>query len=572
MTATMTTTMTTSIPAWHRYATDAPLFLGPTGVGDPATRTAGQLAAFAQAIAAQLPARVPVVLACADRYAFAAALLAAWAKDCPVHLPPSVRPDAVVGLQREIGAGTILHDRAGAAGLDVRSLEPASTSTGAVVLPHPTSADATVVVYTSGSQGRPTPHPKTPAQLLGEAASNAQAFALAGATFVASVPCHHIYGLLFGLLTPLLAGGRIARGTPLFPAEVVRLIEGVGATAWIAVPPHLQAFVDTDAAALRGLRRVFSSGSPLPAAVAGALADAGIAITQVFGSTETGGIAFRDGRELTWRPLPGTTIATSPEGLLQVDSPWVVPAHQRAGSPVTTQDRVRLVDGGFVHEGRADSVVKVGGRRVDLGDIEARLAQIQGVRRARVIAEPGAGAHGIEILAVAEISDPTLTPAALRAELGRWLDPVALPRRIRTVDQLPVGPAGKTARAALLALFEADWTIAPRPLTAESWSYIPGARLGYFKGHFEEHPVLPAVVQLQRLALTLARQRWADLGPLTGLGRVKFRKLIGPGDEVIVALERPRTDLVKFVMTTAGDPVSSGNMTFAAAPPERVSP
>jgi acyl-coenzyme A synthetase/AMP-(fatty) acid ligase len=544
-----------------------PLFLGPTGAADPASRSADQLFAYAGAIAATLTPQRPVVLACADRYAFAAGLLAAWAKDCAVHLPPSVRPDAVLALQAEVGADVILHDRSGATGLDVRALEDLGATAGAEAASlSVSSSGAPVVVYTSGSQGRPTPHPKTPGQLMGEASANAAAFGVQGATFISSVPCHHIYGLLFGLLTPLLSGGQIVRATPLFPQEVLRLMAGVGASSlvFVAVPPHLQAFAETDPAALRGLRRVFSSGSPLPAAVAAQLTDAGVALTQVFGSTETGGIASRDGRDLVWRPLLGATIDVDADGLLQVDSPWVVAADQRKRAPVTTQDRVRLVDGGFVHEGRADSVIKVGGRRVDLGEIEARLGQIAGVRRARVIAEPGAGAHGMEILAVAEIADPALTPAALRSELGRWLDPVALPRRIRTVDQLPVGPAGKVPRAALLALF-ADWAITPRALTPESWVFTPGARLGYFQGHFPDHPVLPAVVQLQRLALALARRRWDDLGPLTGLGRVKFRKLVGPGDEVTITFERPRADLVKFVMTAQGEPVSSGNMNFADA-------
>ena len=567
-------------PGWHRYAAGAPVFLGPAGAADPGTRSAGQLAAYAQAIAARLSAGVPVVVACADLYAFAAALLGAWSRGCTVHLPPNVRPEAVVELQRDVGASTILHDRPGAVGLDVRALEPATDPSSLAELPWPGSADAAVVVYTSGSQGRPTAHRKTPAQLLGEARSNAAAFALAGATFLSSVPAHHIYGLLFGVLSPLLSGGRIVRAAPLFPDEVVRLVAGTGATVWIAVPPHLRAFAETDPGRLRPLRRVFSSGAPLPAEVAAGLSDAQVLVTQVFGSTETGGIAFRDGRAAAWQPLPGVAIAVDGEGLLRVDSPWVVAEKDRAGRvPVTTQDRVRLVEGGFVHEGRADSVVKVGGRRVDLGDIEHRLRQIPGVRQARVIAQLGAGAHGTEILAVAETSEAALTPAALRAQLGRWLDPVSLPRRIRTVEQLPVGAAGKTSHAALLALFvpETDWAIVTHALHATSatgdtgadpvWSFTPGAQLGYFKGHFEDHPVLPAVVQLQRLALALARGHWQDLGALTGLSRVKFRKLVAPGEEVLVALARPKPELVKFVMTSAGAPVSSGNMTFATPSP-----
>lgn len=173
-----------------------------------------------------------------------------------------------------------------------------------------------------------------------------------------------------------------------------------------------------------------------------------------------------------------------------------------------------------------------------------------------------------------ETSDRGLTAAALRGLLAPVLDPVSLPRRIRTVEQLPLGPAGKVARTALLALFQAepapgpasDWSIVTRPLGDDQWSFTAPANLGYFRGHFPAHPVLPAVVQLQRLALALARRRWDDLGPLTGLTRVKFRRLVAPGEELIVALERPRPGQVKFAMTVAGAPASSGSLNFQVDP------
>ena len=550
--------------ALFAYPIGTTLLVGGGRAADPPGRTAGHLGAYAAALAAQLPAQTPVVLACQDRYAFAAALLGAWSRGCDVHLPPNVQPETVLGLQRATGASTILHDQAGCAGLDLTSLEPTRD-----FIPRPlpalpgAAAPAGVVVYTSGTQGRPTPHRKTRQQLLSEAAALAACFDLAGRTFLSSVPCHHIYGLLFGLLAPLCAGGRIVRGTPLFPEQVAKLIENTRADVWVTVPPHLIAFCETDPSPLARLHRLFSSGSPLPAAVAARFLASAVSTTQVFGSTETGGIAFRQGTEIAWRPLPGVEVGVSPDGRLLVDSPWLAPDQAR---PMATQDRARREGIGFVHEGRADAVVKVGGRRVDLSELEFRLGQVPGVRQARAIDLPGAGAHGVEILAVVESSDPTLDAARLRAELGRSLDAVSLPRRIRVVEKLPTGPTGKVSRESLLALFELDWTIAPQPLGDATWSFRPSARLGYFKGHFRSHPVLPAVVQLQRLALALARRRWSDLGPLAGLNRVKFRRPIVPEDEVIITLERPRPAQVRFVFRVGDQDVSSGSMSFVEGP------
>jgi acyl-CoA synthetase (AMP-forming)/AMP-acid ligase II len=553
------------------------LFLGGGGA-----RTAGQLGGLVAALAPRLALHAPVVLACEDRFAFTAALLAAWSRGCPVHLPANVRPETVAGVAVLARASVILHDQPGATGLDVRAIDGDVKDA-----PWPALAlsanELAAVVYTSGSQGAPVAHGKTLGQLLGEAETLAACFALAGRTVLSSAPCHHIYGLLFGVLVPLIAGGRLSRATPLYPAEVVAAARELGAEVWVTVPPHLRAFADTDVAPLRTFARVFSSGGPVPPAVLAALVAGGVPLVQVFGSTETGGIGHRAGDEAAWRPLPGVRVGVAGENadLLTVESPWLPPAGPR---PLVTQDRVRLAplgDGAvsFVHVGRADTVVKVGGRRVDLGDLEARLRQIPGVDNARVVAVDTASAHGVELWAALESADSSLTPADVRRQLSRSLDAVSLPRRMRVVRALPtaVGSAGKVTREALLALFATPgsapekpspspmtFTIDPRPLPDGSFVYTPPATLGFFAGHFPGQPVLPAIVQLQRLALRLARRRWSDLGSLRGLSRVKFKKPIAPGDEIVVVLDRARPDLVKFELRVSGEPVSSGNLLFGA--------
>jgi acyl-CoA synthetase (AMP-forming)/AMP-acid ligase II len=540
-----------------------PLFFG--GQGD---RSAGELAALVAALSPLLAAGTPVVIACEDRFAFTAALLAAWARGCPVHLPANVRPETVRGVEALAAASVILHDQPGSSGLDVRSFERGAPSPKASwPVPALEATALAAVVYTSGSQGAPVAHGKTLGQLLGEAETLAACFELQGRTVLSSVPCHHIYGLLFGVLVPLVAGGRLTRATPLYPAEVLAVARATGATVWVTVPPHLRSFAETDAGPLRAFARVFSSGGPVPAATLAALNAAEVPVVQVFGSTETGGIAYRAGRELAWRPLPGVQVGVDGD-LLTVDSPWLPPAGPR---PFRSQDRVQLLGampGGpavsFQHLGRADTVVKVGGRRVDLGDLEARLREIPGVSQARVVATDSAGAHGVELLAALESAEPGLSAATVRAHLLRSLDAVSLPRRIRIVRALPTGATGKVTRQAILALFAARpaFAIEPRPMDDGRFVFTPTSALGFFEGHFPGQPVLPAIVQLQRLALRLARERWTDLGALRGLSRVKFKKPIVPGDEIVIALERPKPEVVKFEMTVGPHSVSAGNLLF----------
>ncbi|HVJ90107.1 MAG TPA: hypothetical protein VM580_09915 [Labilithrix sp.] len=88
----------------------------------------------------------------------------------------------------------------------------------------------------------------------------------------------------------------------------------------------------------------------------------------------------------------------------------------------------------------------------------------------------------------------------------------------------------------------------------------------FFKGHFDQFALLPAVVQLSEIVVPLARLRYPELGPLLGLRRLRFRRPILPGDQVRVALERDGTTNVRFSLRVGNDAVSSGSMTFGSVP------
>src|SRR5207344_352415 len=127
-----------------------------------------------------------------------------------------------------------------------------------------------------------------------------------------------------------------------------------------------------------------------------------------------------------WEALPSVRFEVDDEAALWVDSPWLSPDVAR---PLRTADRVELAEGGFRHLGRSDAVVKVGGRRIDLGELETRLKQCAGVRDARVLAIESRGVRGLELLAVLE--GDSIELGALRSELSKHVDPVVVPRRFR---------------------------------------------------------------------------------------------------------------------------------------------
>jgi 4-coumarate--CoA ligase (photoactive yellow protein activation family) len=421
--------------------------------------TAEALVAHVAAIAELLPQGSPgdeVVVMCRDRHRFTVAVLAAWQRGFAVALPPNAQPETMRLMRERMGVRTVVHDVDGGLGIDVRDAAVVAAARGRegreVFAPVPAfEADRLLAkVYTSGSTGEHAVCPKTAGQLIGEARVLRDTFAIApGARVLAMVPPYHIYGLLFGVLMPLVSGASVYRHTPLLAPEVSAVLRE-GVDVLVTVPAHLRALSLAEDAQPQ-VARVFSSGAPLAPEVARAVATRfGWRVTEVFGSSETGGIGWREsGGEGPYRPLPGVEVSAGLDDAMVVRSPFL---HPSAPRPFVGTDRVDVdADGRFTHLGRTDGVLKIGGVRVSLAEIERRLLGIEGVRDAAVLAVEVGGARGHEVWAA--VVAPSLDARRVREALREWLAPVAMPRRVKVVEALPREPNGKLPRHALEALF-----------------------------------------------------------------------------------------------------------------------
>ena len=110
-------------------------------------------------------------------------------------------------------------------------------------------------------------------------------------------------------------------------------------------------------------------------------------------------------------------------------------------------DLVRLDHEGLIFCGRADDQVKVGGRRIELGEVDSALVHLPGVSGgAAAVRRTGAGTPVLVGYVVS--ADPEFDMAAARAQLAERL-PAALVPRLVLVDELPTRTSGKVDRAAL---------------------------------------------------------------------------------------------------------------------------
>ncbi|OFJ42242.1 AMP-binding protein [Pseudomonas koreensis] len=396
---------------------------------------------------------------------------------------------------------------------------------------------------TSGSSGEPKRIDKTLRQLANEVEALEQLWGadLGEACIIGSVATQHIYGLLFRVLWPLCAGRPFVRRQLAFSEDLQRASREHPAFAWVASPALLKRMGDNlDWPALSAVRRVFSSGGALPSEAAQSLQQRLQQWpTEILGSSETGGIAWRQGESL-WQPFAGVHLSQDSDGALLIASPYLPAGHVEHSA-----DAARIAaDGRFELLGRLDRIVKLEEKRISLPMLEQALAAHEWVAEARlgVVQENRASLGALLVLsesglfALREHGRRSLTET-LRKHLSQHCEALALPRRWRLLRQMPLNSQGKLAQADVEALLLAARPKAPEVLEQSAsdgeWSLqlsVP-PDLAYFSGHFPKAPVLPGVVQVE-WALNLGRQLLNLDGAFAGMEVLKFQQLVRPGDEI----------------------------------------
>ncbi|MUZ75833.1 AMP-binding protein [Agrobacterium vitis] len=116
-----------------------------------------------------------------------------------------------------------------------------------------------------------------------------------------------------------------------------------------------------------------------------------------------------------------------------------------------TSDLAEIVDGRLYLAGRSDSVLDVGGKKFDAGEVENAIRKIRGVTEAYVFGSSQAG-RGMQTRA-AVAGSSALNDASIRQSLRTVLAPFKIPHRIVVLDFLPRNGAGKLDAAQIRSYF-----------------------------------------------------------------------------------------------------------------------
>ncbi len=330
--------------------------------------------------------------------------------------------------------------------------------------PRPFDDSGEIRFFTSGSSGHPGIVRKSVALLCAEGRAMQATFGprVQTSMVVATVPLHHRFGFITGVLWPLLAGypfyaGKCGTPDGLYAALAARRAIIVSSPTFLGSLRELGLALPADR-----VEAIFSAGAPISDELAAWLHEhCGAAPTEIYGSTEMGGVAWRrwspETGQMPWQAYPGTQTDIRPGAdgqRLHVQAAYT-------DGWMVADDFVRPVDGGFALLGRVDSVVKVADKRVSLEDMRVKLCTHPWVADARVLLVPAAHPRPgvVAILTAAGQAELArggrrATVAALRDFLAGRFEPVLLPRKWRFIEDWPDDAMGKVKRQFLLQVLE----------------------------------------------------------------------------------------------------------------------
>ena len=322
-------------------------------------------------------------------------------------------------------------------------------------------ADA-LIVYTSGTTGRPKGAVHTHASLLAAVGALVQAWGWqTDDRLLLALPLFHVHGLAAGLFGTLAAGASAVVFDRFDEEAIVSAAGAEAATMFFGVPTMYHRLAASGrAGGLAALRLCVCGSAPLAAELWHDLSRNGVEVLERYGMTETlltlsNPLQGERRPGAVGRPLPGVEAALEGVdedgvGELLVRGDPLCRGYWNRSDPFTdaegwfvTGDLASVADDGYVAiRGRRTELIITGGHNVYPAEVEAVLARHPDVDEVAVVGLPSA--EWGETVVAFVVGSPDL--AELHALAAAELAPFKRPRDLRLVDALPRNALGKVVR------------------------------------------------------------------------------------------------------------------------------
>lgn len=337
--------------------------------------------------------------------------------------------------------------------------------------PQGASTDPFLIVYTSGTTGRPKGAVLTQEAVFWNALNALHAQDLTPEDHILNVlPLFHVGGINIQVMPTFFTGGTVTLHRGFDPGRALSALEDEGITTTVCVPTMMRALMslpDWDTARLPKMRLLTTGSTDVPVDILKAVNARGLPMVQVYGATETGPIAtYQRGPEAAAtlgsigraaahaqvrlsRP-DGSVCDVEEPGELWLKGPNLFDAYWKNPTATAeafqdgwfkTGDVARQdANGLYWFVSRLKHVIISGGENIYPAEIERILASLPGLREAAVVGRPDE--RWGEVPVVVAVGESALRGdilSACAAQLARYKQP----KDVIFVDALPRNALGK---------------------------------------------------------------------------------------------------------------------------------
>lgn len=344
-------------------------------------------------------------------------------------------------------------------------------SQGTLLLNSPLSisSNSEITLFTSGSTGEAKAINKTFQHLLTEVMQLEHCFndVIEDSTVVSTVSHQHIYGLLFKLIWPIWFGRDVLLQPYEYPEHLCHDLHkyNLQKVTLVSSPAHYHRLVKDNVYTdfHEKIGALFSSGGPLSEEASQRLEEQlGKSPFEIYGSTETGGIAWRQrscGQNDRWRPFNDIKIlAQDGSQCLMLRSPYF-----DCEDWYITDDQIAIGnDGSFELLGRVDRIIKIEEKRVSLDHVQQCLKALDFIEDAFCLTQ--INKRGLQIIAAIVLTPEAKNELAnsrnlvfnrkIKSYLMSDLEVIAIPKKFRYLPSLPYNSSGKLNKLAMEKIFE----------------------------------------------------------------------------------------------------------------------
>ena len=375
---------------------------------------------------------------------------------------------------------------AGLNGMALDEFAPAREACEPTFLPMADPLRPSLILYTSGTSGRPKGAVLSEANLA-EIAINSTLLCRVTheSIFLVDAPMFHTIGLIANIRPALMRGGAALISDGFNPTRTLARLSAtdLGVTHYFCVPQMasaLRADASFDPNRLRKLTAIFTGGAPHPAPNIRAWLADGIPVSDGYGSSEAGTVfgmpvdaALIDRRagsvglatpRVRSRIVDSTGRTASPgePGELQLRAASITRGYWRREE----ETRTAFTEDGWFRTGdiaRADAegyhwivdrsrdLYISGGENIYPAEIEAALASLPGVAECAVIGVPDERWGEVGHLFLKVVPGAALGPDTILAALEQRIARFKLPKKVTLVEAIPRNAAGKIVKHVLRA-------------------------------------------------------------------------------------------------------------------------